>query len=284
MEAVCRERLEELGGETLASWTDMTQQEPPSLPEGSSVFPHKKTHFSEQEQLQELQAAKPLLRHLVGRFTKNGLLEYEEGMQEAKLGFLQAMQRYDSQKGCSLRSYAQFWIVNELQQACNRNLLLHVPLGVTKEILADHRAELQETPSQGANPSQVARPSPRRKFQHSVVSKKAATHILLETFCAMRPDNVEVSDEAFVHQRQEAELSKTMPDGSEQICCQVDFKQVIAYLGKLSMLQQRILYLRFFREMTLEEIGQCLGISREGVRQTQERGLARIRKYLGVTC
>jgi RNA polymerase sigma factor (sigma-70 family) len=275
-----------LGVEALENWKDFTQQELPGISEGMPVFPHRKKGFSEKEQLQELEAARPLLRHMVKRFTKNGLLEYSEAMQEAILGFLKAMQRYDPEKGRSLRSYASFWIVDSLQAACNRNLLLHVPLGVTKAILAEYRAEQSASLAVGKScrrqPSAGSKSFVPKKFEHSVASKNAAVRALCVTYFAKRSSEADTSDESSLNQRLDAELSKTKPDGSDQINDQVNFKQVMAYLSRLSPLQQRVLCLRFLQEMTLEEIGQCLGISREGVRQTQERGLANLRKYLGV--
>jgi RNA polymerase sigma factor (sigma-70 family) len=272
MEAGCRSELEGLGVEAVKNLKNFTPQGLPGIPEGMPVFPHRKKGFSEKEQLQELKAAKPLLRHWVRHFTRNGLLEYEEAMQEAMLGFLKAMQRYDPEKICSLRSYAHFWIVDGLQAASNRNLLLHVPLGVTKAILADYRAE-QLANAEGSKPLS-------RKCEHSAASKQAAVRALHGTYAAKPFGNADTSP--IEHQYLDAELSRTMADGSDQICCQVDFKQVIAYLGRLNVLQQRVLCLRFLHGMTLDEIGQCLGISREGVRQTQERGLASLRKRLGV--
>lgn len=286
MEAMCKSRLELLDVEALENWKHSTQQEPSGIPDGMSIFPHKKEGFSEKEQLQELEAARPLLNHMVKRFTKNGLLEYSEAMQEAMLGFLKAMQRYDPEKGCSLRSYASFWIVDGLQTACNRNLLLHIPLGVTKAILAEHRAEQSASLAGGKDCRRQASAGGQsyspKKCEHSTASKNAAVRALCETYSAKRFGDNDAPDESLANQHLDAELSKTRPNGSDQINGQIDFKQVMAYLGRLSSLQQRVLCLRFLQEMTLEEIGQCLGISREGVRQTQERGLKNLRKYLGV--
>lgn len=269
MEVRCRSQLEEPGVDIAQGWNHFTPQGLPDIPEGMPVFPHRKKDFSEKEQLQELETAKPLLRHWVKQFTRNGLLEYEEAMQEAILGFLKAMQRYDPEKRVGLRTYARFWVIDGLQAASNRNLLLYVPPAVTKAILAEYRAE------------QSASPASTKKYEHSMASKKAAVRALRETYAAKRLGDTEASPTK--NQCLDAELSRTMANGSVQMDGPIEFKQIMAYLGRLGALQQRVLCLRFLHDMTLDEIGQCLGISREGVRQTQQRGLANLRKHLGVT-
>lgn len=272
MEVRCRSQLEEPGVDVAQGWNHSTPQGLPDIPEGIPVFPHRKIDFSEKEQLQELETAKPLLRHWVRQFTRNGLLEYEEAMQEAILGFLKAMQRYDPEKGSSLRMYARFWVIDGLQAASNRHLLLYVPPAVMKTILAEYRAEQSASPADDKPLS--------KKYEHSMASKKAAVRALRETYAAKRLGDTEASPTK--NQCLDAELSRTMANGSAQMDGPIEFKQIMAYLGRLGALQQRVLCLRFLHDMTLDEIGQCLGISREGVRQTQQRGLANLRKHLGV--
>jgi len=46
----------------------------------------------------------------------------------------------------------------------------------------------------------------------------------------------------------------------------------------LSEREQDILWLRFFKDETLEKIGERLGLSREGVRQIEKRALGKLRE------
>lgn len=56
-----------------------------------------------------------------------------------------------------------------------------------------------------------------------------------------------------------------------------------AALGRLSRMQRAAVALLFVEELTEREAGEALGISRASVRKHAERGLAKLRRSLGVS-
>lgn len=54
-------------------------------------------------------------------------------------------------------------------------------------------------------------------------------------------------------------------------------KQIRAWLDVLSSREKKILVLRFWNDMSLEEIGLIIGLSKERIRQYEARGLRKIR-------
>lgn len=223
----------------------------------------------------ELQLAKPLLKSLAARFVKSGLLSHEDAFQEAQLGFLEGMRRFDPAKGASLRVYAQSWVINQLQMACSANLLVHVPMGITKTVLADGHAQKRGLPPL------------KRQYEASDALKKAAQNALIQSHCpqSLSEAQEDSGENPIAAQRCRAielELSKNALENAFSIEDQVDASRAVEVLCGLTLVQQRVIYLRFFQDLTLEDTGAILSISREAARLAQNRALAGIRKCLGL--
>lgn len=225
--------------------------------------------LTEQEKLAELKMARPLLRSMVDRFMKSGLLEREDAMQEAKMGFLEGLARYDVCKGTSVRTYARAWVINRLQEACNRNLLVHVPLGLGKVVLSDYHS------------AQAGSPPSTRKVEPTERTKEVAGRAMTFSRFAERIDTPTcraTPAERVSQQTLEQEIA--MCTATNDPGDLVDQHVLQEHLQTLRKKQQQIVYLRFYCEMTLEEAGHYLGISREAARQIQERGLIALRERM----
>lgn len=224
--------------------------------------------MTEQEKWHELQQARPLLKSLVHQFMGSGLLEREDAMQEASMGFLEGLAKYDPQKGSSPRLYAKTWAIARLQEACNRNLLLHVPLGMTKIILSDHKAA-----ENGAQRD-------ARKYEPGEAGKEAGKQVMRASRFAERLDQQQTDQEWFHADILEGEIARTLaPCNTDSI----DAHRLPKLLSQLTRKQQQMLYLRFSLEMTLDDSGACLGICREAARQIQDRGLKELRDRLQIS-
>lgn len=228
--------------------------------------------MTKSEKMQELQQARPLLKSLVNHFMTSGLLEREDAMQTASMGFLEGLAKYDPQKGSSVRQYAKTWAVYRLQEACNRNLLLHVPLGIAKVILAHYKADEKGIEHYA------------RQYEPGEAVKTAGKQAMLATRFAERLQHPKIahhqdtghSDSLECEIAQSLSLWNTTED-------QVDSHRLPSLLSRLTRKQQQILYLRFYQEMTLENAGASMGISREAARQLQERGLEILRHQLHIS-
>ncbi len=72
------------------------------------------------------------------------------------------------------------------------------------------------------------------------------------------------------------------PDVPSRELPDVDSRLPLA-LGQLSRMQRAAVVLLFVEEMSEREVGEALGVSRAAVRKHAERGLAKLRKALGVS-
>lgn len=213
----------------------------------------------------------PMLKKLSKHFSKNGIISYEDALQEAILGFINGFNHFDSSKGASLYTYSRQWVINQLQIACNRNIIVHVPNGVTKEILADYNKKTDKD-----------KPKKERSHTSKDEVKNAAINALLQSY---HPDSIhtdECDDKKVTNKQRniEYEISENYRNIYLETENKIDCDKIKKFVDTLSVKQKKVFYCRFIDDMSLEDTGKTLNISRENVRQLQERSFIKIKKFL----
>ena len=201
-------------------------------------------------------------------------------IQEGNLGLLQAVRKFDPYRGVKFSYYASFWIKAYILKYIMDNWRL-VKIGTTqaqRKLFYNLRKEKERLEALGFKPTPkmlAERLQVREKDVIEMEQRLSASDVSLE---APLKEDSEDSFKDF--------LRAPGPSVEDQIAREEvlsRFSQLLHEFGKTLQDKERVIfYERLLAEnpLTLQEIGKRFGISRERVRQIEERLLRKLRKYL----
>jgi RNA polymerase sigma-32 factor len=192
----------------------------------------------------------------------------EDLVQEGNIGLLKAADRFDPDRGCRLATYAAYWIRAEIREHVVRGYRI-VRLGSSK---SERRALRAYRRTRERDPEVLSRVSGL-----SVEKLDALLPLLMARDVsidrAATPDGVSPSDR----------LASADRSPEEEVCLSDERARMHAalttVLEELSPRERRIMKQRWLTEnpVTLEELGVDFGVSKERVRQLEERAKRRMR-------
>ncbi len=196
-------------------------------------------------------------------------------VQEGNIGLMRAIKKYDWRRGNKFSTYATWWIRQAVTRAIadnGRTIRVPVHMGdlINRMLRAEHRLyqELGRRPTE----EELAVALDKSPAKVKDVRKISMYPVSLET-----PINHE--EEAtlgdFIEDRQ-----TPIPD--EQVTHNLMNADIMDALKALSLREARVLQMRYGlmdgKVYTLQSIGEKMGITRERVRQMEEKGLRQLRK------
>jgi RNA polymerase sigma factor (sigma-70 family) len=98
-----------------------------------------------------LKAFQPFLRARVIEALRSGV-DFNDLEQEAQLGFMRAVERFDRRRATGLASYADLWVRGHLRRFVAQDRVIHIPERPARE-LAQLRSLMREHSGFGAEPS-----------------------------------------------------------------------------------------------------------------------------------
>jgi RNA polymerase sigma-32 factor len=194
----------------------------------------------------------------------------EDIVQQGNLGLLKAAARFDPDRECRLITYAAYWVRAEIREHVVRSYRM-VRLGTTKR---ERRALRAFRRTQETDPDRLA--------EMSGLSREAADRLIpllmARDTSADQPNAVGV-----------APLERlASPDPTPEDCAISDEMrnkaraELEAFLREIPARERTILRSRLLRDdpVTLERLGRRFGISKERVRQLEERTVAQLKGRL----
>ncbi len=207
-----------------------------------------------------------LVAHVARRFRDRGI-PYGDLLQEGFCGLLEAIDRFDLNHETKLATYATWWIRQSIQQAVASGAY---PVRLTPRHLrqlAQNQEELerQERVCDDAGRNQQCDPTTREMI-HRIHTATRPTISLDATFD---------QDSSFT-------LLQTMSDPDGDRTVEVDSDEAVQKLIRsLRPREQQVLSLRFGLDgrqpLSLSQVGKVLSVSKERVRQIQDRALNKLR-------
>ena len=209
----------------------------------------------------------------VAKQYQNQGLSLPDLINEGNLGLIKAAKKYDETRGFKFISYAVWWIRQSIMQAISeQSRIVRVPInqmGVIhkmRKVVQQFEQEYQRLPSIDEIAEQIDLPKEKIVEIMSMITKKISMDAPIST-----NDDGNLLDVL---------PNKNSPSADEDLLEEELKKEIERLLVSLSEREQIILRGYFGinqREMSLEEIGEQTGLTRERVRQLKEKAIKRLR-------
>jgi RNA polymerase primary sigma factor len=211
----------------------------------------------------------------IARRMQRGHMPLQDLIQEGNLGLIKAVDRFDHRRGFRFSTYAAWWIRHSISRAISdkgRTVRLPVHLTEVAGKLARAGRDFEQAHGRAATDEEL-----------SVITK-----ISRERIARVRKAYVSapISLEQPLPEMQGLPLVDAIADPDEELPGEhldddLLHEALEQGIGKLSSIELEILRLRLGTEegegLTLQEIGERYALSRERIRQLQERALAKLR-------
>lgn len=235
----------------------------------------------DEEALEKLVKANLRFVVSVAKQYQNQGLPLTDLISEGNLGLIKAARRFDETRGFKFISYAVWWIRQSILQAlAEQSRIVRLPLNRVgalnkiNKVLARLEQEYEREPS----PEEIAEAMEGSHTPEEIaeILRQAGPHVSLDSPIAPGEET------RFIEVLEDTEMPQ--PD---QVLMQESLKQEVAKaLATLEEREAQILRMHFGIDqrypMTLEEIAEKLGLTRERVRQIKEKAIRKLRGNKGV--
>ncbi len=195
----------------------------------------------------------------------------EDLMQVGYVGLLKAINNFDPAYGDSLAAYARPCVTGEIKRHFrDKRWQMRVPRH-SQELLLEMRAAEEELTRELNRTPDDAELAVRLGVPEADVLEARRAHMAFSAYSLDAP----LSDE-----RDPALLGDVLGEDDPAVAHITDIESVAAHLNELPEREQRILALRFYGNLTQEQIGDRLGISQMHVSRLLTRALAYLRDQL----
>ena len=212
-----------------------------------------------------------LVRSIASRYAFHSGMDIEDLIQEGNIGLLKAVEKFDWRKGFKFSTYATWWIRQSVTRSIgNDSRMIRLPVHVHEQVRKLERAS--------DDFRLIARRDPTHEELASVVPLPIPK---IAAFLRSAQAHVSIHQEGIEAQFAADHVANAAPVDPSSAAEETELTHLLGSLiAGLGRKQEQILRARHGfgsgSPMTLEEIGDAMGVTRERIRQIEAKALRRM--------
>ena len=199
-------------------------------------------------------------------------------VEEGNVGLMRAVEKFDADANCRFSTYATWWIKQAIRRALTNTVkTVRIPSYMV-ELISRWNASTNKLLLELGR-----EPTPLEVAEHMDLKRDAIDNVRSALQTSGR------YTQSIAGKTDDGDLADTIEDPNgdepyESLEHGAELRRMLRYLQHLDDRQQRIIKMRFGlgydESMTLKEIGEVLGLTRERVRQIQNEALAQLLSHM----
>ncbi len=205
-------------------------------------------------------------------------LAFQDLIEEGNLGLIKASEKFSWRRGFKFSTYATWWIRQSVTRALsNLSRTVRVPVHVSEDINRVQRISRDLTRKLGRDPNllEISKATKLKFEKIHKLQRLAQRDISIEVPVGDESNSKSIGD--FIE-------DKSIASPAQNVFDQLRTEKLKRLICNLNEKEQKVILMRFGFDQdqpkTLEQAGHVLGVTRERIRQIEEKALQKIRSLI----